>query len=51
MGMNEEALSMLEGAVKERSEGLIKVNVNPVFRNLRSNQRFIDVVKSLNLPT
>lgn len=49
MGKTEEALSLLEGAVAERSEGLIKVNVNPVFQNLRSNPRFIKVVQSVHL--
>jgi tetratricopeptide (TPR) repeat protein/class 3 adenylate cyclase len=51
MGKTEEALSLLEEAVLERSEGLIKVNVNPVFQNLRSNPRFIKVIQSLHLPT
>jgi tetratricopeptide (TPR) repeat protein/class 3 adenylate cyclase/TolB-like protein len=51
LGRTEDALALLEGAVKERSEGLIKVNVNPVFQNLRSNQRFIKVVQGLRLPS
>jgi adenylate cyclase len=50
MGKTEEALSLLEAAVAERSEGLIKVNVNPAFQNLRSNPRFIKVVQSVHLP-
>lgn len=50
MGKTDEALSLLEEAVKERSEGLIKVNVNPVLQNLRSHPRFIKVVQSLGLP-
>jgi tetratricopeptide (TPR) repeat protein len=51
MGKTDEALTLLEGAVRERSEGLIKVNVNPVFQSLRTSPRFIKVVQSLKLPT
>lgn len=50
LGNTDEALAQLESAVKERSEGLIKLGVNPAFKNLRSHPRFIKILQSINLP-
>jgi adenylate cyclase len=51
LGNTEEALAQLEAAVKEHSEGLIKLGVNPAFQSLRSHPRFIKILQSINLPT
>ncbi|HEX8748082.1 MAG TPA: adenylate/guanylate cyclase domain-containing protein [Pyrinomonadaceae bacterium] len=51
LGNTDEALNQLEAAVRERSEGLIKVGVNPAFQSLRSNPRFIKILQSIRLPT
>jgi tetratricopeptide (TPR) repeat protein/class 3 adenylate cyclase len=51
LGNGDKALSQLEAAVKERSEGLIKLGVNPAFQGLRSNPRFIKILQSIKLPT
>lgn len=51
LGNTDVALGQLEAAIRERSEGLIKVGVNPAFQSLRSHPRFIRILQSIKLPT
>jgi TolB-like protein/Flp pilus assembly protein TadD len=49
LGDEEKALHWLDRAVKERSHRMVFLNVNPIFRRLRKNQRFIDLLKQIGL--
>jgi len=48
-GTNSEALQWLEWAVKERSAWLPEINLDPTFDSIRSDPRFIEVLKKIGL--
>jgi tetratricopeptide (TPR) repeat protein len=49
LGVDEEALRWLEKAYEERHPYLILLKVEPVFDNLRKNERFLDLQKRVGL--
>jgi tetratricopeptide (TPR) repeat protein len=49
LGDDEEALRWLEKAYEERHPYLILLKVEPVFDNLRKNERFLDLQKRVGL--
>jgi len=50
VGDRNQALDWLEKANQERSPSLLVLNLNPAFKNLRSEPRFIELVRSVGLP-
>lgn len=50
LGEKEQAFQWLEKAYNERDEGLIYLNVAPVWGSLRSDPRFHDLVRRVGLP-
>jgi serine/threonine protein kinase/tetratricopeptide (TPR) repeat protein len=51
LGEADEALSWIEQAVKERSPELSWIGVRPAFSRLRSNPRFLELVRPIGLAT
>jgi eukaryotic-like serine/threonine-protein kinase len=51
LGETEKALDSLEHAVKERSPGVVHLKVSPLFRNVRSDKRFIQLLRDMGLST
>ena len=49
LGDNDNAISWLEKAYEERYSELIWLNINPIYEPLRSDPRFIDLLKKMNL--
>ena len=49
LGDPEQALSWLEKAYEERSDGLTWINVEPMFDGLRTHPRFQELVKKMGL--
>jgi tetratricopeptide (TPR) repeat protein/class 3 adenylate cyclase len=43
-GDNETAIKFLREAVEEKTDGIIKIGINPRLRNLRSDPRYVDLV-------
>ena len=50
LGENDNAMNWLEKAYEERSNHLIYLNSNPIFDPIRSEPRFIELVKKMNFP-
>jgi serine/threonine protein kinase/tetratricopeptide (TPR) repeat protein len=50
LGNNEKAFQLLERAYTERSFHLVNLNVSPQFKSVRSDPRFKDLVRRINLP-
>jgi tetratricopeptide (TPR) repeat protein len=50
VGNKEQALTWLEKAYEEHHDRLIFLNVDPVFDSLRSDPRFLNLVKRVGLP-
>lgn len=48
-GENEKALEFLQIALKERNRGLPSVNSDPVFEPLRSDKRFVEIMKKVGV--
>ena len=48
-GANSEALQWLKWAVKERSAWLLEINLDRTFDSIRSDPRFIEVLKKIGL--
>jgi hypothetical protein len=48
-GDNAEALQWLERAVEERSPWLPEIKLDPTFDSIRSDPRFIEVLKKMGL--
>ena len=49
LGDNDRSLLWLEKAYEERSGGLVHLKVDPVFDSLRSDFRFQDLLRRINL--
>ena len=49
LGERDKALDCLEGAVKERSPGVVHIKVSPLFAELRSNARFQALLREMGL--
>jgi serine/threonine-protein kinase len=49
LGNNEKAFQLLEEAYADRSFHLVNLNVSPHLKELRSNQRFQDLVQRIGL--
>jgi tetratricopeptide (TPR) repeat protein len=49
LGETDQAFAWLEKAYQERSENLLALKVDPVFDSLRSDPRFADLLRRLNL--
>jgi TolB-like protein/DNA-binding winged helix-turn-helix (wHTH) protein/Tfp pilus assembly protein PilF len=49
-GNSEKALMWLEKAVSERCYGIVYLGVNPIFDDLRSDPRFMTLLKQMGLP-
>ncbi len=50
LGENDNAMNWLEKAYEERSNYLIYLNSNPIYDPIRSEPRFIELVKKMNFP-
>ena len=50
LGEHETACERLEGAVRERYDRLIYLNVEPIFDRLRDERRFRELVSLIGLP-
>ena len=50
LGEREQALAALEKAHQERSDYFLYLSVDPIFRELRDEPRFANLVKKLGLP-
>jgi tetratricopeptide (TPR) repeat protein len=50
LGDNDNAFAWLEKAYEERFAGLIYFTVEPIFSNLKSDRRYLELVRRLNLP-
>ncbi|HWP43583.1 MAG TPA: winged helix-turn-helix domain-containing protein [Blastocatellia bacterium] len=51
LGETEESLDCLERAYRERVWFLVFLNYEPIFDNLRTDQRFRDLIRRIGLPT
>jgi cytochrome c-type biogenesis protein CcmH/NrfG len=51
LGQPERAIDWLEKAVRDRSNGLVFLRVEPVLDDLRQNPRFIALEQKLSLPS
>ena len=51
LGMKGEAFERLEEAYKQRDSDLPWIRVQPMFDPLRSDARFYDLLRRMNLPT
>jgi len=51
LGRIEEAFESLERAYETRASRSVYIGVNPVFDPIRSDQRFLDLLARMNLPT
>jgi len=49
LGENEQALAWLKKAFEERSGGLLLLKADPIFDRLRSDRRFAELLRGLNL--
>ncbi|NOR15487.1 MAG: hypothetical protein GQ544_07270 [Candidatus Aminicenantes bacterium] len=49
IGDNDLAIELLEKAYEERSSELVKLKVHPFYDSLRSDPRFIALLKKMNL--
>ena len=49
-GMNDEALGWFEKAYEEHSSNMIYINVDPLFDDLRNEERFQQIIKKMNFP-
>jgi hypothetical protein len=50
-GEKDQALAWLEKAFEEREPFMVSLNVDPFWSNLRSEPRFQDLVRRMNLPS
>lgn len=50
LGENQKALSWLEKAFKERNVGMVWLNVDPLYDDMRNDPRFQNVLKQMNFP-
>jgi hypothetical protein len=50
LGQKEKALEWLEKAYQEHDSGLVSIAVEPMFEPMRTNPRFVDIVRRLKLP-
>ncbi len=51
LGDKERAMQWLERAYQERSDGLVYLEVDPRLDRLRSDARFVNLVRRVGLPT
>ena len=51
LGETDKALDALEQAVKERSPGVVHLKVSPLFRNVRTDKRFMQLLRDVGLST
>ena len=49
IGQKEQALGWLQKACDERSDHMVLVKVDPIFDDLRDDQRFADLVRRVGL--
>jgi tetratricopeptide (TPR) repeat protein len=49
-GNNDKTMMWLEKAVRERSYGIAYLGVNPIFDNLRSDPRFVSLLRRMGIP-
>ena len=50
LGENDQALEWLETAYEDRPEGMVWLKPDPIFDPLRSDPRFQDLLRRMNLP-
>ena len=50
-GEKDQALTWLEKALEEREPFMVSLNVDPFWNSLRSEPRFQDLVRRMNLPS
>ena len=50
LGNNEKAFQLLEKAYAEHSFHLVNLNVSPLFKSVRSDPRFQDLVQRIGFP-
>lgn len=49
LGDNEKALGYLEEAIRDRDHRMTQLKVNPIFDPLRSDPRFLELLRRMNL--
>src|SRR5712692_8245637 len=50
LGEKDEALALLEKAYEERDSNMIDLKVDPIYDPLRSDPRFVELLRRMNLP-
>jgi hypothetical protein len=50
LGEKDQAITWLERAYQERSDGLVFLKVEPKFDGLRSDPRFVDLLRHVGFP-
>jgi len=50
LGEQDEALALLEKAYEERDSNMIDLKVDPIYDPLRSDPRFVELLRRMNLP-
>jgi hypothetical protein len=50
MGMKTEAFELLEMAYQEHGSWLVFLGVLPTFRNIRTDSRYVDLLRRMGLP-
>jgi TolB-like protein/DNA-binding winged helix-turn-helix (wHTH) protein len=50
-GESNKAFEWLERAYKQRDPGLPEINIDPLFKNLHHEPKYIELLKKMNLPT